>query len=58
RRRLLVGPGSRPPRCVSKCGRCEPCRPTHVAVPPRMWVTAEYYPEAWRCTCGDRLYTP
>ncbi|KAH1214480.1 EPIDERMAL PATTERNING FACTOR-like protein 6 [Glycine max] len=57
-RRLLGGPGSSPPRCTSKCGRCTPCRPVHVPVPPGMRVTAEYYPEAWRCKCGNKLYMP
>ncbi|KAF1868816.1 hypothetical protein Lal_00048095 [Lupinus albus] len=28
-RRLLLdgGPGSFPPRCTSKCGKCTPCKP-------------------------------
>ncbi|GJM92714.1 hypothetical protein PR202_ga09207 [Eleusine coracana subsp. coracana] len=63
RRRLLStraseGPGSYPPRCASKCGECNPCYPVHVAVPPGVPVTTEYYPEAWRCKCGKRLYMP
>ncbi|XP_051227065.1 uncharacterized protein [Lolium perenne] len=61
RRRLLSrteGPGSYPPRCASKCGSCSPCYPVHVAVPPGVPVTTEYYPEAWRCRCGNRLYMP
>uniref|UniRef100_A0A453FU70 Epidermal patterning factor-like protein n=1 Tax=Aegilops tauschii subsp. strangulata TaxID=200361 RepID=A0A453FU70_AEGTS len=60
RRRLLVvaGPGSYPPRCTGKCGSCSPCYPVHVAVPPGVPVTTEYYPEAWRCRCGNRLYMP
>ncbi|KAM0880534.1 hypothetical protein ACQ4PT_033515 [Festuca glaucescens] len=61
-RRLLSsrteGPGSYPPRCASKCGSCSPCYPVHVAVPPGVPVTTEYYPEAWRCRCGNRLYMP
>ncbi|XP_008782638.1 EPIDERMAL PATTERNING FACTOR-like protein 6 isoform X2 [Phoenix dactylifera] len=57
-RRILGGPGSYPPRCTSKCGKCTPCRPVHVPVPPGTPVTTEYYPEAWRCKCGDRLYMP
>lgn len=57
-RRMLRGLGSSPPRCSSKCGRCTPCRPVHVAVPPGTPVTAEYYPEAWRCKCGNKLYMP
>ncbi|KAK3024389.1 hypothetical protein RJ639_043293 [Escallonia herrerae] len=57
-RRFLGGPGSWPPRCTSKCGRCSPCRPVHVPVPPGTPVTTEYYPEAWRCKCGNKLYMP
>ncbi|KAK8509940.1 hypothetical protein V6N13_118486 [Hibiscus sabdariffa] len=57
-RRLLSGPGSSPPRCISKCGNCTPCKPVHVSVPPGTPVTAEYYPEAWRCKCGNKLYMP
>ncbi|KAM7521992.1 hypothetical protein LguiA_011894 [Lonicera macranthoides] len=57
-RRFLGGPGSSPPRCLSKCGRCTPCKPVHVTVPPGTPVTAEYYPEAWRCKCGNKLYMP
>ncbi|CAA6656950.1 unnamed protein product [Spirodela intermedia] len=56
--RSLLGPGSYPPRCSSKCGDCTPCRPVHVAVPPGTPVLTEYYPEAWRCKCGGRLYMP
>ena len=54
-RRSPGRPGSYPPRCIGKCGRCNPCRAVHVTVPP---VIAEYYPEAWRCKCGGRLYIP
>ncbi|KAI3461716.1 hypothetical protein Pfo_018379 [Paulownia fortunei] len=57
-RRLLGGLGSSPPRCSSKCGRCTPCKPVHVPVPPGTPVTTEYYPEAWRCKCGNKLYMP
>ncbi|KAJ8751372.1 hypothetical protein K2173_016569 [Erythroxylum novogranatense] len=57
-RRFLSGPGSSPPRCTSKCGKCTPCKPVHVPVPPGTPVTAEYYPEAWRCKCGNKLYMP
>ncbi|OMP02324.1 EPIDERMAL PATTERNING FACTOR-like protein 4 [Corchorus olitorius] len=57
-RRFLSGPGSSPPRCTSKCGSCTPCKPVHVPVPPGTPVTAEYYPEAWRCKCGNKLYMP
>lgn len=58
RRLLSGGPGSHPPRCTSKCGSCSPCSPVHVSVPPGVLVTTEYYPEAWRCKCRNRLYMP
>lgn len=58
RRLLGGGPGSHPPRCTSKCGSCSPCYPVHVSVPPGVLVTTEYYPEAWRCKCRNRLYMP
>ncbi|XP_057789807.1 EPIDERMAL PATTERNING FACTOR-like protein 6 [Salvia miltiorrhiza] len=58
RRVLLGGPGSSPPRCAWKCGGCMPCKPVHVPVPPGARVTTEYYPEAWRCKCGNKLYMP
>ncbi|XVF05843.1 hypothetical protein REPUB_Repub05bG0208200 [Reevesia pubescens] len=57
-RRFLSGPGSSPPRCTSKCGKCTPCKPVHVPLPPGTPVTTEYYPEAWRCKCGNKLYMP
>ncbi|EPS68449.1 hypothetical protein M569_06320, partial [Genlisea aurea] len=56
--RRLIGPGSRPPRCAWKCGKCMPCRAVQVAVPPGARVTTEYYPETWRCRCGKKLYMP
>ncbi|CAM0871399.1 unnamed protein product [Alopecurus aequalis] len=58
RRRELVGPGSSPPTCRSRCGGCHPCRPVHVAIQPGVSFPLEYYPEAWRCKCGDRLFMP
>ncbi|XP_041989404.1 EPIDERMAL PATTERNING FACTOR-like protein 6 isoform X2 [Salvia splendens] len=58
RRLLLGGPGSSPPRCAWKCGGCMPCKPVHAPVPPGARVTTEYYPEAWRCKCGNKLYMP
>ncbi|CAJ1960555.1 unnamed protein product [Sphenostylis stenocarpa] len=57
-RRFLGGPGSSPPLCTFKCGKCTPCIPVHVTVPPGTPVTAEYYPEAWRCKCGNKLNMP
>ncbi|KAF5205634.1 Epidermal patterning factor-like protein [Thalictrum thalictroides] len=57
-RRHLNGLGSYPPRCKSKCGKCTPCKPVHVPVPPGTSEPTEYYPEAWRCKCGNKLYMP
>ncbi|KAL3507829.1 hypothetical protein ACH5RR_033211 [Cinchona calisaya] len=57
-RRRLVGPGSSPPTCRSKCGRCAPCKPVHVPIQPGLSRPLEYYPEAWRCKCGDKLSMP
>ena len=57
-RRRLIGPGSSPPTCHARCGRCFPCRPIHVAVHPAMIVPLDYYPEAWRCKCRSRLFMP
>eukprot|EP00253_Pinus_taeda_P017092 PITA_17092 len=56
--RRLTGPGSSPPSCKSKCGRCVPCKPVHVPIQPGRKRTFEYYPEAWRCKCGNKLYMP
>ncbi|KAL6841641.1 hypothetical protein ACP4OV_028580 [Aristida adscensionis] len=58
RRRWLVGPGSSPPTCHARCGRCTPCRPTRVAIQPGVGLQWEYYPEVWRCKCGNKLYMP
>ncbi|KAG2239230.1 hypothetical protein Bca4012_023988 [Brassica carinata] len=52
------GPGSSPPTCRSKCGKCQPCKPVHVPIQPGMSIPLEYYPEAWRCKCGDKLFLP
>ncbi|XP_078164547.1 EPIDERMAL PATTERNING FACTOR-like protein 5 [Carex rostrata] len=57
-RRQLIGPGSSPPTCRGRCGRCYPCRPVHVAIQPGVSFPLEYYPEAWRCKCGNKLYMP
>jgi len=56
--RRLNGPGSSPPSCKSKCGKCVPCKPVHVPIQPGRKRTFEYYPEAWRCKCGNKLYMP
>ncbi|ONK76528.1 uncharacterized protein A4U43_C03F29180 [Asparagus officinalis] len=57
-RRLLVGPGSSPPTCRARCGTCFPCRPVRVAIQPSLITPLEYYPEAWRCKCGNKLFMP
>ncbi|KAK9725495.1 hypothetical protein RND81_05G148000 [Saponaria officinalis] len=57
-RESLVGPGSSPPTCRSKCGRCTPCKAVHVPIHPGVSMPLEYYPEAWRCKCGNKLYMP
>ncbi|CAI9762640.1 unnamed protein product [Fraxinus pennsylvanica] len=57
-RRRLGGPGSSPPTCRSKCGKCLPCKPVHVPIHPGFSMPLEYYPEAWRCKCGNKLFMP
>ncbi|KAG0455059.1 hypothetical protein HPP92_024351 [Vanilla planifolia] len=54
----LTGPGSSPPTCRWRCGQCAPCRPVHVAIQPGRSVPLEYYPEAWRCKCANKLFMP
>ncbi|XP_062183060.1 EPIDERMAL PATTERNING FACTOR-like protein 6 [Phragmites australis] len=58
RRRWLVGPGSSPPTCQARCGRCTPCRATRVAIHSEVGPQWEYYPEVWRCKCGNKLSMP
>ncbi|KAG0452459.1 hypothetical protein HPP92_024860 [Vanilla planifolia] len=55
-RRALVG--SSPPHCINKCETCVPCEAVLVPIPPGTSAVDEYYPEAWRCTCGGRLFIP
>ncbi|XP_010440404.1 PREDICTED: EPIDERMAL PATTERNING FACTOR-like protein 4 [Camelina sativa] len=52
------GPGSSPPTCRAKCKRCQPCKPVHVPIQPGLSMPLEYYPEAWRCKCGNNLFMP
>ena len=52
------GPGSSPPSCRSKCGWCTPCIAVHVPIQPGLSFPLEYYPEAWRCKCGNKLFMP
>ncbi|KAJ7234605.1 hypothetical protein O6H91_14G051200 [Diphasiastrum complanatum] len=57
-KRHLNGLGSAPPHCNYKCRSCNPCTAVHVPIKPGLIKLAEYYPEAWRCQCGGRLYVP
>ncbi|KAK8936877.1 EPIDERMAL PATTERNING FACTOR-like protein 4 [Platanthera zijinensis] len=56
--RRLSGPGSSPPICRSRCGGCIPCLPIHVSIQPGQSIPLEYYPEAWRCKCRNKLFIP
>ncbi|CAK9190119.1 unnamed protein product [Sphagnum troendelagicum] len=60
RRSLQAGPGSSLPSCSGKCGVCSPCKPVHVAIGSSHEVISEteYYPEVWRCQCGNQLFIP
>ncbi|KAK4775693.1 hypothetical protein SAY87_023654 [Trapa incisa] len=54
-----VGPGSSPPTCQVRCGSCWPCKPVRIAIHPGLnLLPQEYYPEAWRCKCGNKLFMP
>lgn len=55
-----AGAGSSPPRCISRCANCTPCKPVRVPVKPGTprLQPSEYYPEAWRCMCHNKLYMP
>ncbi|XP_042495580.1 EPIDERMAL PATTERNING FACTOR-like protein 4 [Macadamia integrifolia] len=52
--RRLAGPGSSPPTCRTKCGKCSPCKAVHVPIQPGWSTPLEYYPEAWRCKCDRK----
>ncbi|XP_041001332.1 EPIDERMAL PATTERNING FACTOR-like protein 5 [Juglans microcarpa x Juglans regia] len=56
--RRALGFGSSPPTCRSKCGRCSPCSPVRVPIHPTLSTPLEYYPEAWRCQCGNKHFMP
>ncbi|XP_041008328.1 EPIDERMAL PATTERNING FACTOR-like protein 4 [Juglans microcarpa x Juglans regia] len=58
RSRRALGLGSSPPTCRSKCGMCLPCKPVHVPIHPGLSTPLEYYPEAWRCQCRNKLFMP
>ncbi|KAI5068002.1 hypothetical protein GOP47_0016347 [Adiantum capillus-veneris] len=55
--------GSTVPSCTLQCGYCMPCVAVHVPVHPRgekhnQMGVLEYYPEAWRCKCKNKLFVP
>ncbi|XP_021906543.1 EPIDERMAL PATTERNING FACTOR-like protein 8 [Carica papaya] len=65
--------GSRPPRCVNKCMKCNPCLATLVISPhqTRVFGTTSrreegddrayddpYYLLSWKCKCGNKLFEP
>lgn len=57
--KLVMGSG--PPSCYMKCQGCTPCTATLVKVPahhPHGEEDEPYYPQTWRCKCGDRLFDP
>ncbi|KAG5556997.1 hypothetical protein RHGRI_007299 [Rhododendron griersonianum] len=56
--RRLKGLGSSRPKCIAKCGSCRPCQPVRVMIPPGVSTPSEYYPVAWRCKCGNKLFMP
>ncbi|XP_024358169.1 EPIDERMAL PATTERNING FACTOR-like protein 5 [Physcomitrium patens] len=56
--RILLG--SAPPSCQGKCGLCVPCNPIHFSLggPHGSISQQEYYPEVWRCKCGNHFFMP
>lgn len=58
--RWLSGIGSTPPNCASKCAKCTPCNAVRVPIQPGRKAVGlmEYYPEAWRCKCKNKLFMP
>eukprot|EP00250_Pteridium_aquilinum_P034225 c7257_g1_i1 orf=328-870(+) len=59
--RVMMGKlGSMPPSCVKRCNGCTPCEAVQVPVGQRRKRIGllEYYPEAWRCKCKNKLYNP
>ena len=55
-RRLLSTIGSHPPNCINRCDNCTPCVP--VIVPEHPPGSTGYYPDSWKCKCGNKLYPP
>ncbi|KAI5066023.1 hypothetical protein GOP47_0018647 [Adiantum capillus-veneris] len=50
--------GSSPPKCVKKCGSCNPCKSVIVPIHIPASLPTDYYPVTWRCKCGGKLYMP
>ncbi|KAM1650673.1 hypothetical protein EV1_003279 [Malus domestica] len=50
--------GSFPATCRSKCDECEPCMPVQVSVRAMSSEENEYYPQVWKCVCGDSIFSP
>ncbi|KAF2294449.1 hypothetical protein GH714_011510 [Hevea brasiliensis] len=50
--------GSFPAKCHSKCNQCKPCKPVQVSVPAMELKENEYYPQVWKCICGEDIFSP
>ncbi|XP_049932310.1 EPIDERMAL PATTERNING FACTOR-like protein 6 [Nymphaea colorata] len=50
--------GSRPPRCLNKCGECRPCDAFQVPAPGTVLQYSNYEPEEWKCKCGANVFDP
>ncbi|EEF34910.1 conserved hypothetical protein [Ricinus communis] len=51
--------GSFPARCHSKCNQCNPCLPVEVSIRSMELKEKEYYyPQVWKCMCGDDIFSP
>ncbi|XP_050212254.1 EPIDERMAL PATTERNING FACTOR-like protein 5 [Mercurialis annua] len=51
--------GSYPAKCHLKCNQCKPCMPIEVSI--RSMELQEkdyYYPQVWKCLCGDYIFSP
>ncbi|WCJ17954.1 EPIDERMAL PATTERNING FACTOR-like protein 1 [Euphorbia peplus] len=54
--------GSNPAKCESKCNECNPCMAVQVAITTldqlKENVNEFYYPQVWKCVCGDHFFSP
>ncbi|KAF2294442.1 hypothetical protein GH714_011441 [Hevea brasiliensis] len=50
--------GSFPAKCHSKCNQCKPCKPVQVSVPAMELKENDYYPQVWKCICGEDIFSP